>query len=101
DASLPGGYRSVRWDSFALIVIATAVGWGLVTNTFAKALEWQGYLLGPLGLGGRDGDWAFSSLGVLAALLIGFLGYLLFGRSTVRDQEAAPTPATPTHPVDA
>ena len=101
DASLPGGYRSVRWDSFALIVIATAVGWGLVTNTFAKALEWQGYLLGPLGLGGRDGEWAFSSLGVLAALLIGFLGYLLFGRSTVRDQEATPAPAPPTYPVDA
>lgn len=84
DATLPGGYRSFRWDSLAILAVATVVGWGLVTNTYSQALDWQGYLLGPFGLGGRDGDWAFAGLGVLVALLIGFLGYLAIGRGTVR-----------------
>jgi purine-cytosine permease-like protein len=87
DAALPNGYASVRTDSLAIMLVATVVGWGLVTNTYSEALEWQGYLLGPFGLGGRDGDWAFSSLGVLAALLIGYGGYLLVGRRVVREQE--------------
>ena len=30
---------------------------------------WQGYLLEPLGLGGKDGAWAFANLGVLVALV--------------------------------
>lgn len=102
DPTLPGGYRNVRWDSVLLIAFATFVGWGLVIDTLdaTPVLDWLGYLLGPVGLGGRDGDWAFSSLGVLAALVIGFVGYLLLGRSSVRDQEAEPTARTaPTTPV--
>jgi NCS1 family nucleobase:cation symporter-1 len=83
-----GRYGSVRWTSIALIVLGAVVGWGLVTNTFAGWLGWQGYLLGPLG--GREGSWAFANLGVLAALLIGFLGTLLLGRRAVRAQEALP-----------
>jgi hypothetical protein len=62
------------------------VGWGLVTNGLAGWLGWQGYLLGPLG--GREGRWAYANLGVLAALLIGFLGTLLLGRGAVRRQES-------------
>jgi len=31
----------------------TIIGWGLVTNTSASWLKWQGYLLGPFGLGGK------------------------------------------------
>ena len=53
------------------MVVASVVGWGLVINTFsddASWNNWQGYLLGPLGLGGRDGAWAFANLGVLFAL---------------------------------
>ncbi len=34
----------------------------------ASWLDWQGYLLGPLGLGGKDGEWAFANIGVLVAL---------------------------------
>ena len=70
----------------------TAVGWGLVTNTAASWLNWQGYLLGPLGLGGKSGAWAFANLGVLVALLIGFAVTLL-SLATVRAQEARPTGA--------
>ena len=65
------------------------MGWGLVTNGMAGWLGWQGYLLGPIGLAGRDAGWEYANLGVLAALLIGFVGYLPLGRSTVRDQESA------------
>jgi nucleobase:cation symporter-1, NCS1 family len=62
----------------------------LVTNSFASWLGWQGYLLGPIGLGGREGSWAYANLGVLAALLIGFVGMILLGRRTVRAQEDQP-----------
>jgi NCS1 family nucleobase:cation symporter-1 len=85
-----GRYGSVRVLSLVLLVIGTVVGWGLVTNSFAGWLAWQGYLLGPLGLGGREGSWAYANLGVLAALLIGFFGMLLFGRRAVRNQEDQP-----------
>jgi nucleobase:cation symporter-1, NCS1 family len=52
-------------------------------------LTWQGYLLGPLGLGGREGDWAYANLGVLLALLLGFVATLAGSRSAVRAQESA------------
>jgi nucleobase:cation symporter-1, NCS1 family len=89
-----GRYGDVRWFPVGLVLAATAIGWGLVTNTSAGWLSWQGYLLGPLGLGGKTGAWAYANLGVLAALGIGFLPTLLAGRSSVRSQEAAPLPAT-------
>ena len=84
-----GRYGDVRFGPIALLVVATAIGWGLVTNTSASWLRWQGYLLGPLGLGGRDGSWAFANLGVLVALALGFL-VTLTTRSRVRAQETAP-----------
>jgi purine-cytosine permease-like protein len=82
-----GRYGSIRWLPISLIVIGTVIGWGLVTNGSAQWLTWQGYLLGPLGLGGKEGDWAFANLGVLVALLIGYLGTLLFSRAAVKRQE--------------
>jgi purine-cytosine permease-like protein len=85
-----GRYGNVRVSAVLLVVLGAVVGWGLVTNAAAGWLGWQGYLLGPLGLGGRDGAWAYANLGVLAALLIGFLGTLLLGRAAVRGQEAQP-----------
>ena len=82
-----GRYGSVRWVPVITVLVATAVGWGLVTNTSAGWLSWQGYLLGVLGLGGRDGAWAGANLGVLAALAIGFVATLVLERSRVRAQE--------------
>lgn len=84
-----GRYRSVNWVAVGLVVVATVVGWGLVTNTYAGWLDWQGYLLGAVGLGGKDGDWAGANLGVLFALAIGFLGALALNRPAVRRQETA------------
>ena len=76
----------------ALIALGTFLGWGLVTTIAPDEswLAWQGYLLEPFGLGGKDGAWAFANLGVAVAFAVGFLGWLLLGRSIVRRQEAAP-----------
>ena len=83
---MTGRYGDVRPVPIVLMVVATVVGWGLVTNTFAGWLGWQGYLLGPLG--GREGAWAFANLGVLLALVLGFVGTLLLTGRSVRAQEA-------------
>ena len=83
-----GRYGSVSVPAVALLVLGTLLGWGLVTNAAAGWLDWQGYLLGPVGLGGREGAWAYANLGVLVALVVGFAGHLLLGRSRVRAQEA-------------
>jgi NCS1 family nucleobase:cation symporter-1 len=82
-----GRYGSVRWLAVGVVLVSTVVGWGLVTNTYADWLSWQGYLLGPLGLGGRDGSWAAANLGVLAALVIAFVVTWASQRSRVRQQE--------------
>jgi purine-cytosine permease-like protein len=91
-----GRYGDVRPFPIAVIVGSTVVGWGLVTNTAAGWLSWQGYLLQPIGLGGKTGAWAFANLGVLVALVIGFVVTLIFSQSTVRSQESAPVLAAVT-----
>ncbi|HZX08686.1 purine-cytosine permease family protein [Kribbella sp.] len=83
-----GRYGDVRWLPVATMIVATGIGWGLVTNTLASWLTWQGYLLGAFGLGGKQGAWAFANLGVLAALVIGFGAQWIGGRPAVRRQEA-------------
>jgi len=83
-----GRYGDVRALPLVLVVAGAAIGWGLVTNASAGWLDWQGYLLEPLGLGGKQGAWAFAGLGVLAALLIGLIGTLLGSARRVREQEA-------------
>ncbi|MDO8336647.1 MAG: cytosine permease [Microcella sp.] len=82
-----GRYGSVRWESIALLVVGTAIGWGFVSNAWAsEAFAWQGYFLGAVG--GLDGPFGGANLGVLFALVIGFAGYLLLGRAGVRRQDA-------------
>ena len=90
-----GRYGDIRWFPVGVIVVSTFIGWGLVTNAFASWLTWQGYLLGPFGLGGKTGAWAFANLGVLVALALGFVATLAFGRATVRAQEAVPVEPAP------
>jgi NCS1 family nucleobase:cation symporter-1 len=87
--SSSGRYGTVRWVPVALLVIGTVVGWGLVVNTYASWLSWQGFLLAPFGLGGKTGAWEYANLGVIAALVVAFVGWLLLGRSAIRRQEAA------------
>ena len=81
-----GVYGSVNWEAIALVAAGSVVGWGLVVNSAASWLSWQGYLLGPLG--GRGGAWAGANLGVLVALLVGLIGHLALGRGRVARQES-------------
>jgi purine-cytosine permease-like protein len=88
DAS--GRYGAFDWIALGTFASASVIGWGLVVNLFADDASWnnwQGYLLGPLGLGGKEGAWAFANLGVLAALVIGLAVTLVARRSTVARQE--------------
>lgn len=76
-----GRYGDINILPVAVVVIGTVLGWGLVTNASAGWLDWQGYLLGVLGLGGREGAWAFANLGVLVALVLGFVVTWVAARS--------------------
>lgn len=83
-----GRYGDVRVVPIAIVVVCTLLGWGLVTNANAGWVSWQGYLLGPVGLGGRDGAWAGANLGVLLALAVAFGATLIATKGEVRRQEA-------------
>jgi NCS1 family nucleobase:cation symporter-1 len=85
-----GRYGSVRWAPLGLLVLGSALGFGLVVNTSAGWLSWQGFLLSPFGLGGKTGTWSYANLGVLAALAFTFAGGLLLGRPAIRRQEGIP-----------
>ena len=76
-----GKYRGVNRGVITLMLIATFVGYGFVTNTFASWLNWQGYFMDLIG--GKDGQWAFANVGVVFALIIGFVG-----RFAVRSRNA-------------
>ncbi|HWG60679.1 MAG TPA: cytosine permease [Streptosporangiaceae bacterium] len=96
-----GRYGDVRFFPLAVIAVSTAIGWGLVTNSAASWLTWQGYLLGPFGLGGKRGAWEFANLGVLVALAIGVAAAWAFDRRSVRSQEAIPALIPPAAPAQA
>jgi purine-cytosine permease-like protein len=82
-----GMYGSINKGSIALMAIGTVVGWGFVTNTFASWLSWQGYFLGLIG--GKEGPWAFANVGVILALVIGFVGHILLSFHKIQAQEKA------------
>ncbi|HWG24138.1 MAG TPA: hypothetical protein VG296_08480, partial [Actinospica sp.] len=88
--STRGRYGDIRILPIATTVIGTVLGWGLVTNSSAGWLNWQGYLLSAFGLGGKSGSWAFANLGVLAALALGFVVTLALSRDRIREQEGQP-----------
>lgn len=67
-----GIYRGINRSAIAIMAIATSIGYGFVTNTFASWLNWQGYFMHLIG--GKDGQWAFANVGVIFAILIGFIG---------------------------
>ena len=71
------------------LIVGSLVGWGLVVNASASWLSWQGYLLGPLG--GRNGDWGGANIGILLAMVVGFVGYWATSAGRVRAQEKLPS----------
>src|SRR4051794_5917756 len=69
----PGGrYGAAPPIPLLLLLLGSVLGWGLVTNTYAGWLQWQGELLRPPGPGGKDGDWAVAKPRRLVALVSGF-----------------------------
>jgi purine-cytosine permease-like protein len=81
-----GIYGSVNKGSIALMIVGSIVGWGFVTNTFASWLSWQGYFLGVIG--GKEGAWAYSNIGIACALVIGFVGHIVLARKAIVKQES-------------
>jgi len=81
-----GIYGAWNLRSLSLVAVGAIVGWGFVTNTFASWLSWQGYFMGLIG--GKDGAWAYSNVGVIFALLIGFFGHILLSRKVIARQES-------------
>jgi len=80
-----GIYGAWNIRSLLLVLFGSVIGWGFVTNTFASWLSWQGYFLGLIG--GKNGPWAYSNIGVIIALAIGFFGHLLLSRKRIALQE--------------
>jgi purine-cytosine permease-like protein len=80
-----GKYGSLNMRSLSIMAVGTFIGWGFVTNTFASWLSWQGYLL--FIIGGKDGSWAYSNVGVIFALLVGFSGHYLLAARKIRAEE--------------
>jgi purine-cytosine permease-like protein len=83
--AVTGRYGAWNFKSIGLVVFGSLIGWGLVTNSLAGWLSWQGYLLGPIG--GKEGQWAYANLGVIAALIIGFVGHIVLSRKEIKKQE--------------
>ena len=81
-----GRYGAWTLRSIGLIIFGTIVGWGFVTNTFAGWLSWQGYFMGVIG--GKTGTWAGANVGIVLALVIGFVGHILLSRKNIAQQEA-------------
>ena len=84
--STTGRYGVYNYRSIGLVIVGTIVGWGFVTNSLASWLGWQGYFMGLIG--GKTGAWAGANVGVLIALVIGFVGHILLSRNSIKKQEA-------------
>ncbi len=85
-----GVYPDVNWVNLAMLVVASAIGLGLVSAS-VPALAWEGYLWGVFGV--ADGSvLADTDLGVLVALGLGLLTPIVAGIPAVRRQERAPAP---------
>jgi nucleobase:cation symporter-1, NCS1 family len=81
-----GRYGSWNYRSLTILAVGTIVGWGFVSNTFASWLSWQGYFLAAIG--GKNGSWATSNVGIIFGLIIGFFGHVLLGRKVIAKQES-------------
>lgn len=83
-----GRYGDVRIVPIVATIVSSVLGLGLVTNSAASWLTWQGYLLKAFGLGGKTGAWEYANLGVLVALAVSFILTLLFSRTEVAREES-------------
>ena len=84
--SATGRYGAWNIKSIGLVAFGSIIGWGFVTNTIASWLSWQGYFMSAIG--GKKGSWAYANVGIIFALVIGFVGHILLSRKAIRAQEA-------------
>ena len=68
-----GIYGSINWISISILLFATFIGFGFVTPTSLSWFSWQGYFLNYIG--GKTGVWGNANVGVIFALLLGFILY--------------------------
>lgn len=83
-----GRYSSFNWTSLVILAVCCVLGWGLVINGYSDAAfnDWQGYLW-PL-FGGKDGAMGGSNIGVILALVIGYVAYFGLSGKRVKSQES-------------
>lgn len=74
ERSLYARGRAFHWPGVIALLAAGGIGLGLVTST-SPVFSWSGYLLGLVG--GKHGAVGGSSIGVLVALAIGGLAYVV------------------------
>lgn len=87
-----GVYPAVRWVNLVMLIIITALGWGVSTASLG-GLQWQGFLFAPLGIDPAS-TLAQSDPGVLLALLLGLLVPLIAGIPALRRLQSAERAAT-------
>jgi NCS1 family nucleobase:cation symporter-1 len=87
--SANGRYGSVNWGSISILAVATFVGFGFVASpdTSITWTTWEGYLYAALGINGDNSSWYWSNMGVLLAIVVGFVGKLALGGAAVKKQE--------------
>ena len=86
-ASLLPGYPDWRWTNLVMLVVASALGLGLVSSSLPW-LAWEGYLFRLLGADPTVGIGS-SNIGVVIALAVGLLTPIVSGVPAVRRQERA------------
>ncbi|MCC6270642.1 MAG: cytosine permease [Microbacteriaceae bacterium] len=80
-----GMYADFRWLNLSMLIVATAIGFGLTTASVSW-LGWQGYLFGIMGVP-LSSDLAGTDLGVFVALVIGIFTPIIAGIPGIRRQE--------------
>ncbi|MFM5904709.1 MAG: hypothetical protein ACKORF_01200 [Micrococcales bacterium] len=78
-----GFYGAFNWGNIAGWVIATAVGWGMISSNLIE-FQWMGYLAKPFGLAEQAVQ---ENLGIWIALVLGLVTPFLTSIPRVRQQE--------------
>ncbi len=82
-----GVYPAVRWVNTIMLLVITAIGWGLTSAT-VTGLQWQGYAWPLLGIS-FDDPLPTADLGVAIALVLGLLTPIVAGIPALRKLQAA------------
>jgi hypothetical protein len=71
------------------LAVAAFVGFGFVASPDQEITWtlWEGYLYAALGINGDNSSWYWSNMGVLLAIVVGFVGKLALGGAAVKKQE--------------